>query len=167
MSKKTEVKTPVEMVNVAGKSGQAREGDKLTGGVMFNLAIPVAEVQRLATAILADGGKVAQLLFAYGLTAKNREKVNYAIPGAVEWKDGEKAPVYGWTSDDTDAYLEALEAASAEGTRAAPVNLSALKAFVAAMKMCSIDEAAARKNALAAGVKNAENDGHWAKVWNA
>lgn len=94
---------------IKGKSGQERKDGKKTGGKAYHLAIPAEEALRLVTLVMdSSDGKLAQMLFAYGLTSDAQEEVGYEIPGALPWTEGIEVPVKEWTSQDTDKYAEAL-----------------------------------------------------------
>lgn len=94
-----------------GKTGQERKDGKKTGGKMFCLEVPKAEAEKIFAKVLElNPGKLAQFMFAYGLTAEAQEAVGYEIPGAVEWKEGGEVKAVEWTEKDTEDYCDALVA---------------------------------------------------------
>lgn len=96
-------------MTLKGKSGQVRENGKKTGGVMFNLAIPGVEVEKIVQRIFQDPGKLAQAMFAYGMTSEVQKELGYEIPGSQPWEEGKEVGVYSWSEEDTKDFIEALD----------------------------------------------------------
>ncbi len=93
-----------------GKTGQERKDGKKQGGQVYNLMVPEEEAMKIVKAVLGQTpGKLAQMMFSYGLTSDAQEAVGYTIPGAVGFKDGWFPEVKEWTAEDTADYILALE----------------------------------------------------------
>ena len=129
-------------MKIKGKNGQERKDGKKTGGVMFNLNITEEEIKNLFFGFVrpkADGtgdefvkgiftenpGKVAQAMFAYGMTSQVQEEIGYTIPGAEAWKEEGEAKEHQWTAQDTEEYLEALATYNALPTQRTGLTLEA------------------------------------------
>lgn len=97
-------------MRLKGKTGQTREDGKKTGGMAFNLDVPQSEVEKIVKGILEQSpNKLAQMMFAYGLTSNAQNEVGYTIPGSAEWKEDGEVPLHPWTAQDTEDYLLALK----------------------------------------------------------
>lgn len=158
---------------VKGKSGQERANGAKSGGEMFHIQLEHEHVQRIVEGVLETGmgedgrcSKLAQLMFAYGMTAAAREKVGYAIPGAVTWEDKKEAPLHVWTDGDTEDFLTALQDfEDLESSRAGGPNTVELRGFYRALHMAKMEKDVVMGMAVAQKIKHADNEELAQKVW--
>lgn len=155
----------MKTIEIKGKSGQVKDGKKLTGGIAYNLKVPGEEVQRLTEGLLdLLPAKLGAMLFSYGLTAKAQEATGYSIPGAV--KGGDTAPVHEWTAEDTDVYLSAVRSYDElENNRAGGINTVELRGFFRAMSLAGFDYDASLAKAQEAKIKHSDDPETAARVW--